>query len=67
MKKYKTTIKCDACVAKVTPYLNESAGEGNWQVDLKNPQRVLTVQGEASEKAVKDALEKAGYKAEPLG
>jgi len=66
MKKYKTTIKCAACVAKVTPYLDETAGTGNWQVDILDPQKTLTVQGDTSEKIIQDALQKAGYKAEPL-
>jgi len=61
--KFKTNIKCDACVAKVTPYLNEIAGENNWQVDLKDPARTLTID-EGDEKKVIEALQKAGYKAE---
>jgi len=63
--KFKTNIKCSACVAKVTPYLNEVAGENNWQVDLIDPARILTVQ-EADEKKITEALQKAGYKGERL-
>jgi len=63
--KFKTNIKCSACVAKVTPYLNEVAGENNWQVDLIDPARILTVQ-EADEKKITEALIKAGYKGERL-
>lgn len=64
--KFKTTIKCSGCVAKVTPYLNEAIGENNWEVDYNNPGKVLTVSGEKDQKKVIDAVEKAGYKAEPL-
>jgi len=63
--KFKTNIKCSACVAKVTPYLNEVAGENNWQVDLVDPSRTLTVQ-DADEKKITEALIKAGYKGERL-
>jgi copper chaperone len=62
-KKFKTNIKCSACVEKVTPYLNEAAGESNWQVDLQDPARTLTVQITDDQKVI-EALQKAGYKAE---
>ena len=64
--KFKTNIKCDACVAKVTPYLDESVGADQWQVDLNDPQRILTVTGQPDAEKVKDALKNAGYKAEKL-
>lgn len=64
--KFKTNIKCAACVATVTPFLNESAGEGKWHVDLSSPERALTVESGVTEDKIKDALVKAGYKAEKL-
>lgn len=65
--KFKTNIKCGACIATVTPFLNEAVGEGNWQVDIQNPNKILTVDPKiASASQVKQAIEKAGYKAEPL-
>lgn len=66
MKKFKTNIKCDACVAKVTPYLNESAGNGNWRVNLADPQKTLTIEGEVSSEKIQEALQQAGYKAEQV-
>ena len=63
----KTNIMCGSCIAKVTPVLNETFGEGNWNVDTQNPKKVLTVSSEdATEKEVIQAVEKAGYKAEEL-
>lgn len=64
--KFKTNIKCDACVAKVTPALNETVGVSNWQVDIANPAKVLTVQGPLDESKMKEALEKVGYKVEKI-
>jgi copper chaperone len=64
--KFKTTIKCSGCVAKVTPFLNEALGEDNWEVDYNNPSKVLTVVGEKDKMKVIQAVEKAGYKAEAL-
>lgn len=63
---FKTTIKCSGCVAAVTPFLNEAIGEGKWTVDTNDPQKRLTVQAPVSEAEVVDAVNKAGYKAEPL-
>ncbi|HCW06541.1 MAG TPA: hypothetical protein DGG95_04155 [Cytophagales bacterium] len=64
--KFKTNIKCDGCVAKVTPSLNEIAGESHWSVDLKDPQRILTIDSEMDEQKINLALNKVGYKAERL-
>ena len=64
--KFKTNIKCTGCVATVTPFLNEAVGEGKWAVDLNDPSRVLTVNGETDKDVVMGALEKAGYKAEKV-
>lgn len=64
--KFKTTIKCSGCVAKVTPFLNEALGEDTWEVDYNNPEKVLTVVGEKDKDVVIQAVEKAGYRAESL-
>jgi copper chaperone len=60
----KTNIMCSSCVAKVTPNLNEVAGETNWKVDIQNPNKILTVNaGDITGEEVINALERAGYKA----
>lgn len=66
--KFKTTIKCSGCIAKVTPALNEAVGEDNWKVDIQAPDKVLTIApGEQVNAAdVVKAIEAAGYKAEKL-
>ena len=61
--KFKTTIKCEGCVAKVTSPLNETVGQGNWEVDLKDPQKILTIKTDVTEDTIKDALSKVGYTA----
>ncbi|HEY5463838.1 MAG TPA: heavy-metal-associated domain-containing protein [Hanamia sp.] len=63
----KTNIMCGSCIAKVTPVLNETFGEKNWKVDIKDPKKILTITSEfAGKDEVINALEKAGYKAEGL-
>lgn len=69
MKKhqYKTNIMCDSCIAKVSPVLNEIAGENNWNVDLKDLKRILTVSSESdNENKLVTALKNIGYKAEQI-
>lgn len=63
--KFRTNIKCGNCIATVTPFLNEAVGEGNWQVDVQDPKKILTVEHSTAE-IVRQAVEKAGYKAESL-
>lgn len=65
--KFKTNINCGGCIAKVTPSLNETIGESNWQVDTQNPNKVLTVSGtQVSKDEVIKAVKKAGFKAEEV-
>lgn len=65
--KLKTNINCSGCVAKVTPSLNETIGENNWQVDTQNPNKILTVSGtEVNKDEVIKAVKKAGFKAEEV-
>lgn len=65
-RKFKTNIKCDACVAKVTAGLNEVAGQENWHVDLTDPKRTLTISVPIDEAKLNEALTKVGYRAEKM-
>lgn len=65
---FKTNIKCTGCLAKAAPFLNRAAGKDNWEVDLQNPERILTVTGtDTDSAAVQSAVKEAGYTAEPAG
>lgn len=66
--KFKTTIKCMGCVSKATSYLNEVAGPENWKVDINNPDKVLEVatNGNTSTSDIVNAVQEAGFKAEPI-
>jgi len=65
--KFKTNIKCNNCITTVTPYLNDNEKIKEWKVDLKNPERILTITGEEiTAELVKSILSKAGYKAEEI-
>ena len=53
--------------AKVAPVLNETFGEPNWKVDIKDHKKILTASiPDAERNEVIQIIEKAGYKAEVL-
>lgn len=61
--KFKTNVKCSACVAAITPEMEKLSAEF-WSVDLAHPDRILTVTGEPDQDSIVRALEKSGYKGE---
>ncbi|MEA5403833.1 heavy metal-associated domain-containing protein [Arcicella sp. DC2W] len=63
---FKTNINCNNCVAKVKPFLNQIENIENWQVDINNADKILSVSGEEELKAeeVIEAVQKAGFKIE---
>ena len=69
MKKYqfKTTINCGGCLAKVTPHLDSNPGIKSWDVDINNPDKILSVEAEDLEQhEVKAIVENLGFKAEKV-
>ena len=65
--KFKTNIKCAGCLAKVSPNLNEIAGEENWEVDINTPEKILTViSDEADERSIIFAINEAGFTADSV-
>jgi copper chaperone CopZ len=65
--KFKTNITCSGCEAKVTPILNNTFGENNWNVDVNTSEKLLTVSTDkASSQNVIDTLKKVGFVAEEM-
>ncbi|MFA6598357.1 MAG: hypothetical protein WCS69_11580 [Ignavibacteriaceae bacterium] len=64
---FKTNIKCNGCIATVTPFLNGEKRIKEWNVDLQNPDRVLSINTEELSAAdVTELVKKAGYQAEEI-
>ncbi|MEJ7557822.1 MAG: heavy metal-associated domain-containing protein [Pedobacter sp.] len=63
--KFKTDIKCQACIDKVTPILNELNNVAKWEVDTTHPDKVLSIETDAAlnPKEVIMQLDKVGYQA----
>ena len=63
--KFKTNLKCGNCVAKVKSPLDEAKEIVEWSIDLKDPERILTVELEETGDVagIEKILADAGYKA----
>lgn len=60
--KFKTNINCTGCLSKVSPQLNNEIGIEEWDVDLNNSQKILTVKSNStSEEDVVNAVKKVGF------
>ena len=63
--KFKTNVKCNGCKSAITPFLDNEASIQDWRIDIFDPERILTVEGEeVTAEIVINLLQKAGYKAE---
>jgi copper chaperone CopZ len=63
--KFKTNVKCGGCVAAIRPEMDKLGT--TWSVDLNHPDRIMTVEGNITEEAVRSAMKTAGYQAEKVG
>ncbi len=65
---FKTNINCNNCIAKVKPFLNQVENIENWQVDINNADKILSVSGEEelTSNEVIEAVLKAGFKIEEV-
>jgi copper chaperone len=62
--KFKTSIRCAGCIAKVTPFLNKTQGISKWSVDTSSPDRILLVETETvSPEEIISTLRDAGFQA----
>jgi copper chaperone CopZ len=65
--KFKTNINCNGCIAKVKPYFDKSTEISEWNVDITNRDKVLTVKTDAmSKEQLINLVASAGYKAESI-
>ncbi|MCB0624242.1 MAG: heavy-metal-associated domain-containing protein [Saprospiraceae bacterium] len=64
---FKTNINCNNCIRSVTGFLNEVGSIEKWEVDIENPDKLLTVQGEqVTLEEVVNAVEEAGFDIEAV-
>ncbi|RZM30587.1 MAG: hypothetical protein EOO88_00040 [Pedobacter sp.] len=65
-EKFNTNIKCNGCLEKVTPGLDTLLGPNNWEVDLKDPNKVLTVSGDINSREVMQTVSELGFNVEKV-
>lgn len=60
--KFKSNIMCGSCLAEVKPILDQEKDIESWDVDLKNPERILEIKSDTLDaNAVQELLKNAGY------
>jgi hypothetical protein len=60
--RYRTDLRCGACVARVGPLLDAAPGITHWSADVTDPNKVLTVEGDdITAERVADVIGPAGY------
>jgi copper chaperone len=65
--KFKTNINCDGCIARVTPLLNNKEGIEVWEVDINDPEKILTVEsGTLNPSDIIKEVKKAGFTIEEI-
>lgn len=66
--RFRTTLKCNGCVATVKPGLDSIIGLTKWEVDLESPQKILTVEATTAEpgEEILNIFRKNGFEAERI-
>jgi copper chaperone CopZ len=61
-KHYQTTINCPKCIKAVAGFIEEVPNIDHWEVDIANPDKILTVTGDNIDwHLLQEAILDAGY------
>ena len=61
---FKTNINCSNCVAKVKPFLDKKEGIQKWEVDINNPDKILTVETDSlTAEDIEKTVKRTGFEA----
>lgn len=65
--RFRTSIMCNGCIAKITPVLDGAQGVVSWKVNLDSPDRVLTIVPDGiTQEALMTLVREAGFTIERL-
>jgi len=69
--KFKTSLKCGGCVNAIRPNLNKIKEIQNWEVDLDNPDKILSIYTDSEltrelHNSILSSFKDLGYKAEMI-
>lgn len=63
---FRTNAKCEGCLARIEKTLQGKINREEWNLDLSNPDRTLTVfSDKLTDKEIMELINKAGYLIEP--
>lgn len=64
---FKTNINCINCVAKVKPFLDKKEGIQKWEVDIDNPDKILTVETDSlMAEDIEKTVKRTGFEASAI-
>lgn len=66
LQTFKTNINCGSCVRSVTGFLDDVPGITIWRVDVEDPDKILSVEGQVDEQLIVSAVREAGFDIEPI-
>lgn len=62
---FKTNIKCNNCLEKVRPFLEQKKEIKDWNINLSDPERTLSVTTEnLTDQQIIELIKEAGFEAE---
>ncbi len=62
---FSTNLQCTNCRSKVQPLLDKNDKVSDWQLDLKHPDRLLTVKSpSATPEEISKIIARAGFQAQ---
>jgi len=64
---FKTNINCGGCIASVKPHLDKDSNITEWNVDITDKDKILTVKsGGITQEQLIQIVQRAGFKIEPV-
>jgi len=65
--RFKTNIESTQSVANISNFIDNTEGIKNWEVDLRSPEKVLTIRGNLSRPdVIVRKIHKAGFELTPM-
>lgn len=61
--RFRTNAKCNGCITAIGVKLNKVVAPGDWSIDLKDPNKALTVTTDLPAEEIRKTVEEAGFQA----
>lgn len=64
-KKFKTNAKCNGCITKIAEKLNQITTKEQWNINLSDPEKTLTITTDQPDEKIIETIRSAGFEAQP--